>query len=58
MKLIRFDMNKSVFQQYILVQSQHPRHKNRGKYMINTSLFSSPSKGVFVQIQRFQIKFK
>ena len=33
MKHKRFDIKESIFQQYILDQSQHKRHRNRGKYI-------------------------
>ena len=52
MKHKSFDTIQSVFQQYILAQSQHQRHRNRGKCTINTFLFPSPQIGIFTQIQQ------
>ena len=57
MKRKRFDIKESAFQQYMLAQSQQRRYRNRGKYIINTSLLPSPSIGVFTQTQHVKYPY-
>ena len=52
MKHTRFDIKESLFQQYIFAQSQHQRHRNRDKYLFNTSLLPSPGIYAFTKIQQ------
>ena len=58
MKCKRFDIKESVFQQYILTQSQHERHRNRDKYIINASVLPSLSIDTFTQTQQQRYKNK
>ena len=51
MKHKKIDIKEFVFQQYILAQSWHERHKNRGKYIINTSVLLSLSINTITQTQ-------